>query len=317
MSARRRELPERLAERPFTLAFARAAGVDSSVLRSVSVQRIGPQVYRAAGDVTLRERVAAQLATMPDDLLVDGLTALQLRGIELGSPEPLRFCSPMQRDIRRAGVRVRRLTSAPTAEDRILTPAAAFAGAAVDLDLVELVVAGDWLVRKRLVSPSALREHVADLSGRHCRKVRRAAEFVRERVDSPPESRLRLCLVLAGLPEPECNLDIGNERFFIARPDLVYLLFRLALEYEGDHHRTDRDQWNRDIERTKMLKKEGYEVLRVTAATMRRPRALVAEVHDLLVNAGYRGPAPTYGPEWIAHFERRFSTGDSGRLQRR
>jgi very-short-patch-repair endonuclease len=46
---------------------------------------------------------------------------------------------------------------------------------------------------------------------------------------------------------PECNLIIGDDRGPIGRVDLVYLAYKLIIEYEGDQHRTDRNQWNRDI----------------------------------------------------------------------
>ena len=246
---------------------------------------------------------------MPDDVLVDGVTALQLYGVDLGTRTPLRFCSPEGRAVQRKGVRVRRLSSAPPAKGRVLQPVAAFAGAATDLDLVELVVAGDWLVRAGKATPAALQAYAADLSGRHCATVRRAAGLVRARVDSPPETRLRLCLVLAGLPEPVCNVDVGDEFFFIATPDLAYLRLRLLLEYEGDHHRTDRAQWQKDIRRERQLRKEGFELQRITAETLRRPRELVHDVHALLIKAGYDGPAPVFTPEWLTCFEPSRSSG--------
>ena len=62
--------------------------------------------------------------------------------------------------------------------------------------------------------------------------------LIRERVDSPRETWLRLCLVLAGLPVPECNLIIGDDQGPIGRVDLVYLAHKLIIEYEGDQHRT-------------------------------------------------------------------------------
>ena len=206
-------------------------------------------------------------------------------------------------------------SNAPPAKGRILTPPAAWATASCDLNLVELVVAGDWLVRLKKSTPAALRAYAATLTGRHSRTVRRAADLVRERVDSPPESRLRLCLVLAGLPEPVCNLDIGDDVFFIAKPDLAYLIHRLLLEYEGDHHRTDRAQWQKDIKRERQLRKAGYELVRITAETLRRPRELVRDVHALLVQAGYSGPEPDFTPEWRACFETDASSGSSGQLQ--
>jgi len=44
--------------------------------------------------------------------------------------------------------------------------------------------------------------------------------------------------VLAGLPVPECNLVIGDDDGPIGRVDLVYLAYKLIIEYEGDQHRT-------------------------------------------------------------------------------
>jgi hypothetical protein len=72
--------------------------------------------------------------------------------------------------------------------------------------------------------------------------ARTAVGLIRERVDSPRETWLRLSLVLAGLPTPECNLIIRDDRGPIGRVDLVYLAYQLVIEYEGDQHRTDRGQ---------------------------------------------------------------------------
>jgi len=41
---------------------------------------------------------------------------------------------------------------------------------------------------------------------------------------------------------------------------------KIALEYEGDHHRNDRWQFNRDITRTEELQELGWTVIRVIAA---------------------------------------------------
>jgi hypothetical protein len=56
-------------------------------------------------------------------------------------------------------------------------------------------------------------------------------------------------LILAGLPMPECNLIIGDDQRPMGRVNLVYLAYKLINEYEGDQHRTDRGQWNGDIDR--------------------------------------------------------------------
>ena len=91
--------------------------------------------------------------------------------------------------------------------------------------------------------------------------ARHAAALVRERVDSARESELRLCLLLAGLPELEADVVVGRAAP-PGRFDLVHRLLRGAVEYEvaveheGDQHRTDPTQWNRDIDRHEALQVE-------------------------------------------------------------
>lgn len=305
MPARRLVLPEDIATRPFTRAAGTSRGLRAASFRSVGVRRLAPGVFQASDgtEPRLRDLVGAHLATLDPRVLVDGLSALQLYGVDVGSPHPIRLCAPADHDVRRTGVRLRRVTAVPPSAGRVLTPVAAWAAAAYELDLVELVVAGDWLVRLRRTTPEELQAYAAGLRGRHCRTVRRAADLVRAKVDSRPESRLRMCLVLAGLPEPICNLPLGDEHFFIAQPDLTYPVHKLALEYEGDQHRTDPRQWDRDIERTRLLSREGFVVERVTRQRLRRPRQLVTEIHAALVAAGYSGPSPVFSPAWCAHFE--------------
>jgi very-short-patch-repair endonuclease len=72
-------------------------------------------------------------------------------------------------------------------------------------------------------------------------------------------------LVLAGLPVPECNLVIGDDHGPIGRVDLVYVAYRLIIEYEGDQHRTDRFQWNRDIDRQELFTRAHWTLIRVTS----------------------------------------------------
>ena len=108
--------------------------------------------------------------------------------------------------------------------------------------------------------------------------------------------------MLAGLPTPECNPTIraGDQR---GRVDLVYREFRILIEYEGDQHRTDRGQWNRDIERHEVFTTDGWTVLRITADRARRPRWVAGRVYELLQSAGYTGPPPDFGNQWRNLFE--------------
>jgi hypothetical protein len=112
--------------------------------------------------------------------------------------------------------------------------------AASHLDLLELVTAGDWLLRLRRSTLTKLEAYVRGNSSWGCRSARAAVGLVRARVDSPRETWLRLCLVLAGLPTPECNVVIGDDNGPIGRVDLVYLAFKIIIERHGAPSLSDR-----------------------------------------------------------------------------
>lgn len=118
------------------------------------------------------------------------------------------------------------------------------------LTLVDLVVVGDWLVRRRGVEPSQLVDACERSRHRDSRKALAAARYVRRDVDSPMETRLRMLLVLAGLPEPVVNLvvrDVTGE--VIRRYDLSYPEVKVAVEYNGRLHAEIRDTYEDDLER--------------------------------------------------------------------
>lgn len=127
----------------------------------------------------------------------------------------------------------------------------------VELGLRDLVIAGDWLVRTGRATLPEVQEALAGVSGRGCGNARRAAELVRKPVESPRETGLRLVVVLAGLPEPECNVELGDEWFFLGRVDLYLRAWNLALEYEGDQHRTDPGTYAKDLTRSEDLTASG------------------------------------------------------------
>lgn len=283
---------------------ARAAGVTKSTLRGPRFQRLGHGVYAlATTEIGLRERAAAALLVLPEAAIVTGVTALHLHGVEVGDPLPVRAVTATQAQTRRAGIRLIRAQILPPAWQRVATPPAAWLAACLDFDLLEAVTAGDWLVHRRLVTPADLVNAAAQFTGRGCRLARRAAALVRERVESPQETRLRLSLILAGLPEPQCNITLGDDDQPIGRVDLLYEEFATILEYDGDQHRLDRAQWNLDLDRNDAFAECGYVTIRVTAQRMRRPREVVRRVWSKLVERGYQGPPPTFDSEWCALFD--------------
>jgi Protein of unknown function (DUF559) len=297
-------LPEPLKHRPFTTVEAAAAGIGRGVLAGPSVRRLFVGVYVAADlELDLGIWIRGARLLLGPRAVVDGVTALRLFGVNVGSDFPLRFISTHPHQVRQERLRVTRVSRLPAHDGLSVTPARAFVSAAAVLDLVELVAAGDWLVRLRLIAPAQLVAYAERARGRSVAHARRAASLVRLRVDSPQETRLRLCLLLAGLPEPEPNIVVRAGGGAIGRVDLLFRSLRVVLEYEGDHHRVDRAQWHLDIVRVDALQTAGYTVIRVTAEHLRQPRKLVLRVHQAMLERGYSGPAPVFGTEWTTLFE--------------
>jgi hypothetical protein len=108
-------------------------------------------------------------------------------------------------------------------------------------------------------------------------RLREILGLVDGRAESPMETRLRLLLHDAGLPAPQPQFEIRDgEGRLIGRVDLGWPAARLAVEYEGDHHR-DRVQFRRDISRYGALHDAGWTVLRFTANDVLRVPHRTAE----------------------------------------
>jgi hypothetical protein len=253
---------------------------------------------------TYRLMLGAWLSALPaDQTAVDGVSALRLWGIEVGSELPYRYVTTARHHSVRKEVRVRRTARLPDCTKAVLDPLPALLAARTELSLVGLVIVGDWLVRDGRATVEQVQLTLSAAVGRHCRRARRAAELVRVGSESPQETRLRLMLVLAGLPEPECNTEISDQRGFIARVDLYLRAWRVAAEYEGDQHRTDPYTYAKDLGRYEQLAAFGVLSVRVAKAHLNRPRDVVGRVYVALVSRGYDGPAPVFSREWMDAFE--------------
>lgn len=101
---------------------------------------------------------------------------------------------------------------------------------------------------------------------------------------SRPETWTRLTIVDAGLPEPVLDHDVYDDRGrFIGCVDLAYVDLEIAIEYEGDHHRLDTAQWNRDIQKHDDLAALGWRIIRVTKAELfDNPGELIRRVRGAL-----------------------------------
>lgn len=244
----------------------------------------------------------------PDHVFFAGRTAAILYGapIDRGAGLDVAVHAPA-RAPRRFGISARkvepRLASVRTHLGlRLSSPASTWAMLATEMTVRELVVLGDAFVRvprdasgtprpeQRLASVSELRSAATVGPRTGAAKLRRALELIRPGSASPLESEYRIDAAAEGLPEPDLDVEIFDSRGHrIGITEIVYREFGVLVEVEGDHHRTSRTQWNRDIEKYARYVAAGWEVVRLTSAHIRgaRPRA-AAMVRDALVRHGWQ-----------------------------
>jgi hypothetical protein len=94
-------------------------------------------------------------------------------------------------------------------------------------------------------------------------QLRELLALVDPKAMSPRESWLRLLLVDNGFPVPETQIPVVENGVVLAFLDMGWRDLKLAVEYDGEQHRTDRDQYVRDIRRLPMVERKGWEVIRV------------------------------------------------------
>jgi very-short-patch-repair endonuclease len=257
--------------------------------------------------ITFSLLVHAAFLVLPADTCLSHLSALRWLGVTMGPELPLHFSTNSTTQTRHAGIVLHRRQGLlhPRIHEGlpVLGPDRTFVDSATLLGHVNLVRAGDWLVRLGLTTPDTL---MAFAMGSHLsgvRRARRIAPHVRERVDSVMETDLRLLLRFARLPEPEVN-GVITDAFgaFLARGDLVFRRWRVVVEYDGWHHERDARQRQKDHLRRERLEADGWRVIVVTSEDMRRPSAIVARVHAALTLAGYTGPTPVMSDSWRRWF---------------
>lgn len=298
--------PERF--EPITYREALAAGISPGRLRGPGYRRLFTNVYvdaRAVVDLELRTRAALTLA--PGGAVASRHTAAALIGGVAPWSAEVQLTLPAGR-LRVAGIDARRGVLTATARWRgipVTCGEDTFTGMATDLGLVELVVLGDSLVKAGRCSPEALRPAAGRVTGRGAATIRRAASLVRAGVDSPMESRLRLLLVLAGLPEPVVNhVEYDESGRWSRRFDLSYPEHRLAIEYDGRQHAESRAQWEHDLERREDLDADGWRLVVVLAnGIYREPARTLERVVSAMRDVGMS--ALVSSDEWRVHFPSR------------
>lgn len=285
----------------FTTSEARDLGVTKARLRAGDLAAPFRAVRTKVPPSTVDETCRAYLLRAGPDEFFSHVTAARLWGIPL--PAALKRGPQLDVAVRlpsfppqadgvlghrlQRWIRVVRLRGLPTVD-----PVECWVELASILDVDDLVVAGDHLVRreKPLATVEELWDAVAGAKWvRGVPKLRRAIPLVRPGTDSPPESVTRLILIRGGLPEPVVGHKVFDGGEYVGRPDLAYVEERIAIEYEGDGHRTDQETFRRDIERKERFHDAGWRTLRVTAEHLQVPAALVVRVHRALRESSTRG----------------------------
>jgi hypothetical protein len=130
---------------------------------------------------------------------------------------------------------------------------------------------------------------------RGVRRLKVALSSMNAGAQSPKETWLRLLLIDAGLPAPQTQILVHNGDFYpLAYLDLGWEDFLVAVEYDGDHHRSQRRQYVKDISRLAMLERRGWIVVRVIAED--HPNDIVDRVVAALSRRGCAQIARTQVP---------------------
>jgi hypothetical protein len=119
------------------------------------------------------------------------------------------------------------------------------------------------------------------------RQLETALELVDSGAQSPRESYLRLLFIDGGLPRPQTQLPVlGADGVPVAYLDLGWKERMVGVEYDGDHHRTDRRQYVKDIRRLEMLERMGWIIVRVVAED--RPAGVLRRVRSAIAASSVR-----------------------------
>ena len=270
-------------ESPFIGAEALDMGLVHKYALLTRFQRVYPGVYLPA-DVTptFRQRAEAAWLWSGRDGVLSGLTAARLYGakwIDDGLPIELMWSNARPP----SGIRVYK--DQLTDDERGLRaglPVTTVARTAYDVGrrarLGEAVARLDALGNATAFSAEAVAElAVSHRGGRGIRQLRTALALYDGGAQSPRETWLRLLLIDAGFPKPRTQIPVYVGRRVKYYLDMGWEDLKVAAEYDGEHHRTDRRQFNRDILRLEELADFGWIVIRIAAGTPRHE--IVARVH--------------------------------------
>jgi very-short-patch-repair endonuclease len=290
--APRQHVPRELRDRPFkgTEAVAKRL-LTKQQLRSSCWRHLFADVY-AWSELPLDRvaRAAAVSLAAPLGAVISGRWAAWLWGVDILRSTDDRVEITIARDDHmwpRQGITIRHALI-PASDLNVVEgiPVTSIFRTAFDLarrrkpndqgDLIEAVVALDALAHKFWIDPDEFLSY--SLSHRGWRGVRLVPDVIQladRGAESPMETRLRMLLVLSGLPTPHVQYEVpvDGTRY---RIDLAYPDHRLAIEYDGRNHT---ERWAADIRRQNLLEDRGWQFRRYVADDYyRRPERILTQV---------------------------------------
>jgi hypothetical protein len=109
----------------------------------------------------------------------------------------------------------------------------------------------------------------------------------RPRTDSLMETWLRLIMVDIGLPCPEVNRALTDDRGRVTRYlDLSWPELHIDLEYHGKHHFNDPEQSINDLDRRGDITEIGWQLVEARYPDLKDPRTLIRRVYAAFAHAG-------------------------------
>ena len=276
--------------RPFRGTEAVTHGVlTPKTLRGPRFHRLFRDVYVAADvEVDLRLRSRAAYLLVEGRGALGGYSAAELLGASCGAQDaPAEVISPT-RMRSRPGLVVRQETLPgeelwAVAGGTVTSPVRTAFDLGRRSSLVETVVAMDALAYRFGFAPhDVVRFGYRYLGAAGTRRLLKVARLANPLAESPMETRIRLAIRFAGLPEPVVQHPVGPYHLDMAYPEIM-----LGIEYDGREHLTQ-ERATRDLDRQAHITAAGWtRVLRFgKEPVLHRPWEVAAGVRTELTDRG-------------------------------
>jgi len=187
---------------------------------------------------------------------------------------------------------------------QVAKPVEAWLGCALMACHEEMVQIGEGLMRYKnpITDPASIERFVRKRGGGlPVGRALAALVDMRPGTDSIRETQMRRWIVTSGLPEPQVNPSLLDDRGdLLARPDCYFASYRTLAEYDGDVHGSEANRV-RDANRRRRLQNHGYELVTATKADLPNPMRFLKDLEAALgrqsAQLGLAAPVITGRPQ--------------------